>query len=79
MHPVNRDIWSTHMDDFATLFTYLVLALTGFAFAALAGFIVWDVIVDARRLGRRDQPRLPRLPAAEAPIPRDWIQPSKAA
>jgi hypothetical protein len=67
------------MDDFATLFTYLVLGLTGFAFAALTGFIIWDSIADARRTGRREQPELPRLPAANAQLPQDWIQPSKAA
>ncbi len=68
------------MDDFAALFTYLVLSLTGFAFAALAGFIVWDAIVDARRLSgnRRGKLVVPHLPAADAPIPREWIQPSKA-
>lgn len=66
------------MDDFATLFTYLVLGLTGLSFAALAGFSIWDALVDARR-NRPDQPGLPRLPSAEAPIPQNWIQPSKAA
>ena len=65
------------MDDFATLFTYLVLGLSGFAFAALAGFGMWDSLVDARRHGRRELP--PQLPSANRPIPRDWIQPSKAA
>jgi hypothetical protein len=67
------------MDDFVTLFTYLVLGLTGLSFAALAGFSIWDALVDARRNGRREQAELQRLPAADAPIPREWIQPSKAA
>jgi len=67
------------MDEFVTLFTYLVLGLTGLSFAALAGFSIWDTVVDARRNGRREQPELPRLPSAEAPIPQNWIQPSKAA
>jgi hypothetical protein len=67
------------MDDFVTLFTYLVLGLTGLSFAALAGFSIWDALVDARRNGSREQAELSRLPAADAAIPHEWIQPSKAA
>lgn len=70
------------MDDFAALFTYMVLALTVVSFAALAGFIVWDAIVDRRQsrhsIARREELGLPRQPQ-QAPLPRDWAQPSRAA
>ncbi len=69
------------MDDFATLFTYMVLTLTVVAFAALAGFMVRDAIVDRRQsrrgAARREELGLPRQPQ-QAPLPRDWAQPSRA-
>ena len=66
------------MDSLVSLFEVLVLGTTGLSVAALAGFIVWDSLVDAR-LQRRSSATVHVLPGKTRQAPALQPQFAKAA